>query len=61
MPVVPAAVDVAGAGLDAIGEAGALLKGAVEGELGGGLDATLAVGAVDGETTGEGEFEGASR
>jgi hypothetical protein len=55
---VPAAIDVVGAGLDAIGEAGALL----EGELGGGgLDATLAVGALDGETTGAGEFDGTAR
>lgn len=58
VPAVAAAIDVVGAGLDAIGEAGALL----EGELGGGgLDATLAVGALDGETTGAGEFEGTAR
>jgi hypothetical protein len=57
VPTEPVVIDGVGAALDSIGEAGALL----EGELGGGLDATLAVGALDGESTGAGEFEGAAR
>jgi hypothetical protein len=57
VPAGPAAIDVGGAGLDAIGEAG----GPLVGELVGWLDATVAVGALDGETTGAGELEGAAR
>ena len=60
VPATPVEVDVVGAGLDGIGEAGELLGGALEGELGGGLDATVTVGALDGETTGAGELDGAA-
>jgi hypothetical protein len=57
VPAGPAGAEVVGAGLDAIGDAGALL----EGELGGGLDATLGgeLGAGDCAGVEIGEFDGA--
>ena len=58
VPAGPTGADVVGAGLDAIGEAGALLAGG----LGGGLEATLVEELGVGVTTGVGidEFDGAA-